>query len=464
MRKKGLDMSKLPYILAGFLLLMLPLQSCRGGRSANTSLVTVTIGNNSSAAVRVRPTTGWFRLERYLAGIFQTTSAVAAIPSTVSDVRVTVSAADMSTITTTVSVAGLASVTIAIEVPNGRNRNFSVEGLNASGTAVYSGQTTTDLNGAEITLSILLTPTASPPTATSIFVANSGSNSVSVIDFAANAVVATFPVGTSPTGVVVNPATHRAYVANQFSNTVSVIDTINNAVIDTVNIKVMEPTGLGIDTSINKVFVSNNYFGSSVDYIDVANSNAVGTIQFGAAYCLAVAANPVTHKAYATDWGTVYVIDTVTSTPTGTSIAVGGTTTSWFGVAVNSVTNRVYVTDTTSAGQIFVINGNTDTLVTAIPTGGSDPEGIAVDQTANRAYVTNSLSGTVSVIDTATNTPVTTITVGTTPMAVAVYSAGQRAYVTNSGDGTVSVIDTLSNTVVGTIPVGTNPLGIAVSQ
>jgi YVTN family beta-propeller protein len=452
-------MSKFHHILAAFLLLMLSLQSCHGGGSANTSLVTITIGNNSSAAVRVRPTTGWFRLERYLAGIFQATSAVAAIPSTVSDVRVTVSAADMYTITTTVPVAGLPSVTITIEVPNGRNRNFSVEGLDTSGTAVYSGQTTTDLSGTEITLSILLTPAAA-----SIFVANSGSNTVSVIDFATNAVIATFPVGTSPTGVVVNPAAHRAYVANQFSNTVSVIDTINNAVVDSVTVLVMEPTGLGIDTSINKIFVSNNYFGNSVDYIDVANGNAVGTIQFGAAYGLAVAANPLTHKAYAADWGTVYVIDTVSSTPTGSSIAVGGTTTSWFGVAVNSVTNRVYVTDTSSAGQIFVINGNTDSLVMAIPTGGINPEGIAVDQTANRAYVANSLSGTVSVIDTAANTPVTTINVGTTPMDIAVYSAGQRAYVTNSGDGTVSVIDTLSNTVVSTIPVGTSPLGIAVSQ
>lgn len=440
--------------------MMLTLHSCQGGGSTNSSLVTITIGNQSSAAVQVRPATAWLRLERYLAGIFHARSAVAAIPSTVSDVRVTVSAADMTTITSSMPVAGLPSVTITIEVPNGKNRLFYVEGLSSSGAVVYSGQTTTDLNGATVTLSILLTPTVA-----SIYVANSGSNTVSVIDFAANSVIATFPVGTSPSGVSVNPITNRAYVANQLSDTVSVVDTTNNTVIDTITVLVTEPVGLGIDTSINKVFVSNNYFNNSIDYIDAANLNTTGTISIGSAYGLGVAANPVTHKVYATDWGTVYVIDAITNTPTGSSIAVGGTTVSWFGVAVNSATNRVYVTDTTGAGpgQVFVIDGNTDTQITAIPVGPA-PQGIAIDQTANRAYVANSGDGTVSVIDTTSNSVVTAITVGTTPMAVAVYSAGQRAYVTNSGDGTVSVIDTLNNTVTGTIPVGVNPLGVAVSR
>ena len=164
---------------------------------------------------------------------------------------------------------------------------------------------------------------------------------------------------------------------------------LNNTVVDTIAVPVTSPAGLGIDTSINKIFVSNDYIGGSVDYIDAASGNTVGTIALGASYGLGVAANPVTHKAYATDWGTVYVIDTITSTATGTSIPVGGTTISWFGVAVNSVTNKVYVTNTSSAGQVFVIDGNTDTLINTI-TVGMNPEGVAIDPTANRAYVANS--------------------------------------------------------------------------
>src|SRR5437016_3367201 len=51
---------------------------------------------------------------------------------------------------------------------------------------------------------------------------------------AAYGVVATIPVGTSPAGVAVNPATNRAYVTNYISNNVSVIDTTTNTVVATI--------------------------------------------------------------------------------------------------------------------------------------------------------------------------------------------------------------------------------------
>src|SRR2546430_164221 len=55
-----------------------------------------------------------------------------------------------------------------------------------------------------------------------IYVANQGSNNVSVID--GTAVVATVPVGTSPEGVGYNSGNGYVYVANFYSNTVSVIN------------------------------------------------------------------------------------------------------------------------------------------------------------------------------------------------------------------------------------------------
>ena len=79
-----------------------------------------------------------------------------------------------------------------------------------------------------------------------------------------------------------------------------------------------------------------------------------------------------------------------------------------------------------------------------------------------RAYVTNSCNGTVSVVDTDTNTIVATIPVGINPLGVAITPDGTRVYVSNSGSGTVSVIDTSTNTVVATIPVGIDSGGPSV--
>ena len=70
------------------------------------------------------------------------------------------------------------------------------------------------------------TPTATPTLlAGAAYVANSGSDTVSVIDTTTNFVGGPIPVGNRPFGVGVDPTVHRAYVANSLGNTVSVIDT-----------------------------------------------------------------------------------------------------------------------------------------------------------------------------------------------------------------------------------------------
>ena len=79
------------------------------------------------------------------------------------------------------------------------------------------------------------------------------------------------------------------------------------------------------------------------------------------------------------------------------------------------------------------------------------------------AYVTNAGSENVSVINIATNTVLTTITVGSTPEQVAVTPKGLLVYAANSGSNNVSVIATASNTVIAEVPVGTSPTGVAIT-
>src|SRR5450631_821295 len=98
--------------------------------------------------------------------------------------------------------------------------------------------------------------------------------------------------------------------------------------------------------------------------------------------------------------------------------------------------------------------------------GDTSPNGVGVGSA--RAYVANMGSNNVSVINTATNAVVATVSVGDEPSDLALTPDGSRAYVVNTGGmsfngDTVSVIDTATNTVAATVAVGNAPFGVAVT-
>ncbi|WP_436843919.1 YncE family protein [Streptomyces sioyaensis] len=97
------------------------------------------------------------------------------------------------------------------------------------------------------------------------------------------------------------------------------------------------------------------------------------------------------------------------------------------------------------------------------PVVGSQPQGIAITPDGTRAYVTSFGAGSVSVINTANNTVLTTITgVGTNLVGVAITADGTRAYVADRSSNNVRVIDTATNTLIGpAITVGTSPARVA---
>lgn len=89
---------------------------------------------------------------------------------------------------------------------------------------------------------------------------------------------------------------------------------------------------------------------------------------------------------------------------------------------------------------------------------------------AEYAYVPNEKSNTVSVINTTTNTVISTVPVGNNPCGVAVNSDGTKVYVTNFGNDSslgrrVFVIDTATDEVTNMlVGEGIKPSGIAVTQ
>ena len=174
-----------------------------------------------------------------------------------------------------------------------------------------------------------------------------------------------------------------------------------------------------------------------------------------------IALSPSGRYCYATQLnGQVSVIETKTGTLTATIPTAGGP----IAVAVSPDGRRAYVSHWGSH-DVTVVDTSTNTVITSVDVG-SVQWGIAV--APHRAYVALRGSGTVAVIDTTTNTVTTRIRTSSSPtdnpVEVAVTADGRRVYATNRGSASVSVIDTATNTLAATIPVQAGPNGVAVTR
>ncbi len=129
--------------------------SCSGAFKTSSSEVTIIVGDNSRAEIRIENITILKKLKTLLVRL-RTSSAIAQvshpIPSYISSIKVTVDAPDMSPVIKSVDVNGQEVVIITIEVPNGLKRHFVVDALNAYGTLLNRGEALADLKGAPVTL------------------------------------------------------------------------------------------------------------------------------------------------------------------------------------------------------------------------------------------------------------------------------------------------------------------------
>jgi outer membrane autotransporter protein len=156
--------------------------------------------------------------------------------------------------------------------------------------------------------------------------------------------------------------------------------------------------------------------------------------------------------------GDLSIIDTPTNTAAFGPIPLSP----GLGVAVKGDQSFAYVTN--FSGTVTPINTATNTPGTPIPVGAT-PLGAAITPDGNTLYVANSGSGTVTPISTATNTPGPAIPVGAGPAGVAVTPDGKTVYVANQFDNTVTPINTATKTA-GTpifVGAGTQPFGLAVT-
>ncbi len=302
------------------------------------------------------------------------------------------------------------------------------------------------------------------PNANKIYVTNSGSDTVSVIDASTNTVVATIDVGTTPFDIAFNPNTKLVYVINQGSDSISVINGDTNTVVDTISVG-DSPIAIAINPDTNTLYLVNDAL-DKISVIDGSTNTVVTTIDVGTGP-VELGVNPSTNTIYVVNQGsdTVSVIDGSTNTVVDT-IVVGDAPSA---IGVNPNTNRIYVANS-GFDTVSVINGATNTKVADTPVG-DIPVSVVVNLKTNMVfvYVANVFSNSVSVIDGTPGSPtenllLANIDVGNAPSDVDVNPNIDKIFVTNNLDNSVSVIDGSTNTEVAVIIVGSSPIGLVVDS
>jgi len=236
------------------------------------------------------------------------------------------------------------------------------------------------------------------PVKAEVYVVNSGSGSVSVIDADRNMIAATIPVHRLPYAISVDALGRRAYVANSASNSVSVIDLDRRREIAVAGTG--EQPGLARIAPDMRSLVVTNRASGSVSIFSVAPYEKSG-------------GQPDAGK----DPQPLRLRAAFANCPGATD------------AAILPDSSKVFVA--CSAGhQVMAIN-----LAAA-------PDSWAAKQ--NPSLMTDSV---LAMLD-----------VGDTPVHLAMKPDGGEIFVSNFADGTISEISTYTNEVGGTYPIGNKPV------
>lgn len=324
---------------------------------------------------------------------------------------------------------------------------------------------------ASAAVAVALATTAALPTLAAPFayVANRGSGDVSVIDTASNTVVGTIEVGVGPTGVAIDAEAARVYVLNSDERSVSVIDTATQTVTSTVPVcpraTLLPPMGVALSGDGAQAYVGCG-FTAEINRIDTATF-AVTPATIGQSYHFVqgMAVDVAAGRVYAQlrdDFGggahmlgiDAATLAIVSFTPMPTDFFT--TLTMPLGLAASTSGLRVYVPHPIS-DVVRVFDASSGAVRTvALP---SRSIAVVINQAATRAYAALR-DDSVAVIDTVTETLITTIPVGSVPWGLSFNADESALYVTNAGDDSVSVIDTSDHTILTSIPVGDAPIAV----
>jgi YVTN family beta-propeller protein len=117
-----------------------------------------------------------------------------------------------------------------------------------------------------------------------VYVANSGTNTVSIISTASNVVTNTIPVGVNPSALAETPDAKKLYVANQGDGTVTSINTLDKSTSSIPGLGLVSPVwvvAVARDAATSRAYVLDSVTGA-VLALDTFSDLKVGTASVGA--------------------------------------------------------------------------------------------------------------------------------------------------------------------------------------
>ena len=254
------------------------------------------------------------------------------------------------------------------------------------------------------------------PDRRTLAVVSIGSNSVSFIDTATNAVKHTAYVGRSPHEAFFRPDGREVWVSVRGEDYIAVLD--GTTFKETGRIAVPNGPGMTIFSPDGKYGYVCSSFSPETVVIDTRSKRIVGRVKQDSPFCPDIAATPDGKQVWLTlkDVGRVMVFDAKPPFAVLKTIDTG------------PITNHVNIARTPK-GQFAYVTVGTQNIV--------------------RVFRTDDFS------------EIASVPVGALPHGLWPSGDGSRMYVGLENDDAVAVIDTATNKVIATIPIGQGPQGVA---
>ncbi len=276
------------------------------------------------------------------------------------------------------------------------------------------------------------------PAAGTLFVSEESTAYVAVVSTSTNALVATVPVGSSPTGVAYVPTTGEVYVANYNSGNLTVIAGQNDTVVGDV------PVGGGAefvtyDSANGYLYVACRLSGN-VTVVRASDNTVVGNISLPAgAQPIGIAYDPTNGLVYAVDTTNV-ALDVLNGTSLDLTLSLGSSPEPR-GDAYDPANGLLYVATSTGLSIVHPGNGSVDELSL-----GFEAYQPVYDPANGEVYVDNALGSDVVAVQAASGEVVGNLSLGALagdePQGLVYDAANADLYAFDHASSNISVVST----------------------